>query len=181
MKINTLVIIIALIALLGACGQKDTDKIDSISTDSVSIRKEPYSYYISDNVIIKSLVAPTEFNLDSIDSYKFVKDYEGNVYQATLIDTKKPPIFQEGIYSDITNGKRKFFIYTSDIYDRNLIYIGTLLSSDQLIAADFMPQQEHGDTVVLTRRLNLEIPTKRESNLDKEWKEWHEQKVEWAE
>ena len=114
MKTNLSIIIIALVALLVSCGQKNTNKQDSISADSVSIKKEPHSYYISDNIIIKSSVTPKDFNLDSIDSYEFVKDYEGNVYQATLIDTKKPPIFQDGIYQDITDGKRKFFIYDND-------------------------------------------------------------------
>ena len=175
MKTNLSIIIIALVALLVSCGQKDTSKQDSISADSVSIKKEPHSYYISDNIIIKSSVTPKDFNLDSIDSYKFVKDYEGNVYQATLIDMKKPPIFQEGIYQDITDGKRKFFIYDNDTYDRNLIYIGTLLSSDQLIAAGFIPRQVHSDTVVATRWLNLETPTQRKTNMERINQEWHNQ------
>lgn len=175
MKTNPSIIIIALVALLASCGQKDTNKQDSISADSVSIKKELHSYYISDNIIIKSSVAPKDFNLDSIDSYEFVKDYEGNVYQATLIDTKKTPIFQEGIYPDITSGKRKFFIYDSDIYDRNLIYIGTLLSSDQLIAAGFIPKQVHSDTTVAIRWLNLETPTQRKTNMERINQEWHNQ------
>lgn len=175
MKTNPSIIIIALVALLASCGQKDTNKQDSISADSVSIKKELHSYYISDNIITKSSVAPKDFNLDSIDSYEFVKDYEGNVYQATLIDTKKPPIFQEGIYPDITSGKRKFFIYDSDIYDRNLIYIGTLLSSDQLIAAGFIPKQVHSDTTVAIRWLNLETPTQRKTNMERINQEWHNQ------
>ena len=175
MKTNPSIIIIALVALLASCGQKDTNKQDSISADSVSIKKELHSYYISDNIIIKSSVAPKDFNLDSIDSYEFVKDYEGNVYQATLIDTKKTPIFQEGIYPDITSGKRKFFIYDSDIYDRNLIYIGTLLSSDQLIAAGFIPKHVHSDTTVAIRWLNLETPTQRKTNMERINQEWHNQ------
>ena len=97
------------------------------------------------------------------------------MYQATLIDTKKPPIFQEGIYPDITSGKRKFFIYDSDIYDRNLIYIGTLLSSDQLIAAGFIPKQVHSYTTVAIRWLNLETPTQRKTNMERINQEWHNQ------
>lgn len=175
MKTNLSIIIVASVALLVSCGQKDTNKQDSISADSVSMKKEPYSYYISDNIVIKSSVTPKDFNLDSIDSYEFVKDYEGNVYQATLIDTKKPPIFQEGIYQDITDGKRKFFIYDNDTYDRNLIYIGTLLSSDQLIAAGFIPKQVHSDTVVATRWVNLETPTQRKTDMERINQEWHNQ------
>ena len=169
-------IIAALTVIFCSCGQEQkTDKLDSISTDSVSMKKEFYSYYISDNVIIKSYITPTAFNLDSIDSYEFVKDYEGNMYQAILIDTKKPPIFQEGIYPDITSGKRKFFIYADDTYDRNLIYIGTLLSSDQLIEAGFIPKQAHSDTVVATRWVNLETPTQRKTDMEQINQEWHNQ------
>ena len=46
MKTNLSIIVIALVALLVSCGQKDTNKQDSISADSVSIKKEPHSYLI---------------------------------------------------------------------------------------------------------------------------------------
>ena len=175
MKRNVYAIML-LAVILCSCSQKQkTDEINTINVDSLSIKEHLYSYYISDNIIINSHIMPTEFNLDSIDSYEFVKDFEGNVYQAVLIDTKKPPIFQEGIYPDITSGKRKFFIYADYTYDRNLIYIGTLLSSDQLIAAGFIPKQLHSDTVVATRWVNLETPTQRKTDMERINQEWHNQ------
>lgn len=175
MKRNIYTITLLTVILCSCTQKQNADKIDTINVDSVSTKEQLYSYYISDNIVINSHVMPTEFNPDSIDSYEFVKDYEGNVYQATLIDTKKPPIFQEGIYPDITDGKRKFFIYDNDTYGRNLIYIGTLLSSDQLILAGFIPRQVHSDTTVATRWLNLETPTQRKTDMERINQEWHNQ------
>lgn len=159
MKINTSIIVTLIAVLSCACSHdKKQRDLDTPEKDSVVIKEKLYSYYISDNVIIKSPVALTEFNLDSIDSYQYVEDdYKGNVYRITLIDTKKPPIFQEGIYPDITNGRRKFFIYTDDTYKCNLIYIGILLSTEQLIVAGFIPQQAQNDTFN-KRKFNLRTP-----------------------
>ena len=43
MKTNLSIIIIALVALLVSCGQKNTTKQDSISADSVSLKKDQQS------------------------------------------------------------------------------------------------------------------------------------------
>ena len=176
MKINTSIIVKLIAVLFCACSHDKKQKdLNTPEKDSVVIKEKLSSYYISDNAIIKSPVALTEFNLDSIDSYEFVKDYGGNVYQAILIDTKKPPIFQEGIYPDITSGKRKFFIYADDTYDHNLIYIGTHLSSDQLIETGCIPKQMHSDTAAATRWVNLETPTQRKTDMEQINQKWYNQ------
>lgn len=159
MRINTSIIVTLIAVLSCACSHdKKQRDLDTPENDSVVIKGKLYSYYISDNITINSSVALTEFNLDFIDSYLYVEDDNGNVYRATLIDTKKPPIFQEGIYPDITDGKRKFFIYTDDTNKCNHIYIGTLLSTEQLIVAGFIPQQAQNDTFN-KRKFNLRTPT----------------------
>ena len=159
MRINTSIIVTLIAVLSCACSHDKRQRdLDTPENDSVVIKEKLYSYYISDNITIKSPIALTEFNLDFIDSYLYVEDDNGNVYRATLIDTKKPPIFQEGIYPDITDGKRKFFIYTDDTNKCNHIYIGTLLSTEQLIVAGFIPQQAQNDTFN-KRKFNLRTPT----------------------
>lgn len=159
MRINTSIIVTLIAVLSCACSHDKRQRdLDTPENDSVVIKEKLYSYYISDNITIESPVALTEFNLDFIDSYLYVEDDNGNVYRATLIDTKKPPIFQEGIYPDITDGKRKFFIYTDDTNKCNHIYIGTLLSTEQLIVAGFIPQQAQNDTFN-KRKFNLRTPS----------------------
>ena len=159
MRINTSIIVTLIAVLSCACSHDKRQRdLDTPENDSVVIKEKLYSYYISDNITIKSPIALKEFNLDFIDSYEYVEDDKGNVYRATLIDTERPPIFQEGIYPDITDGKRKFFIYTDDTYKCNHIYIGTLLSTEQLIVAGFIPQQAQDDTFN-KRKFNLRTPT----------------------
>lgn len=147
----------------------------SSNKDTVLDKVELHSYYIAENIILKSSILPNSFNPDSIEFYQFVEDNEGQIYQATLISVRKPPIFQEGIYPDITNGKRKFFIYANDKYDHNLIYIGTLLSSNQMIEAGFASTQVHSDTIIPTRRITLGTPKRQETYLDKVNREFYEQ------
>lgn len=159
MRINTSIIVTLIAVLSCACSHDKRQRdLDTSENNPAVIKEKLYSYYISDNITIESPVALTEFNLDFIDSYLYVEDDNGNVYRATLIDTKKPPIFQEGIYPDITDGKRKFFIYTDDTNKCNHIYIGTLLSTEQLIVAGFIPQQAQNDTFN-KRKFNLRTPS----------------------
>ncbi len=150
-----------------------TDSIQNTHTGYISAHNKIYSYSIADNVILHSDVDVIPFNIDSLSIYDFVKDYEGNIYHATLIDTKVPPIFQEGIYSDITDGKRKIFIYTLDEYNCNHIYIGVQLTSEQMIKAKFIPNVTNSDTIVAIRRTSLETPKQREDYLEKANREWY--------
>lgn len=159
-----------------SCGQgkSQSDERVPVNTDSTSCEKELYSYYIDDNIILQSKILPQSFNTDSVSNYQFIKDYEERIYQATLIDIRKPSIFQEGVYPDITNGKRKYFIYTNDEYNRNLIYIGTLLSFEQMIEAGFVPTQAYSDTVIPIRRINLDTPKQQEAYIEKENRKFYE-------
>lgn len=173
-KITGIVILVFILCnVVFSCSEGNTGtstKKEDIE-DTVLEKVELYSYYITENVILESSIPPKSFNPDSIESYQFVEDYEGQIYQATLISVRKPSIFHEGIYSDITNGKRKFFIYDNDMYDRNLIYIGTLLSSSQMIEAGFTA---HSDTITLSG-VYLRTPKKRETYLEKVNREFYEQ------
>lgn len=135
-SISIVISVFMLCNVVISCSKGNTEKSIgkeelSSNKDTVLDKVELHSYYIAENIILKSSILPNSFNPDSIEFYQFVEDNEGQIYQATLISVRKPPIFQEGIYPDITNGKRKFFIYANDKYDHNLIYIGTLLSSNQ--------------------------------------------------
>lgn len=160
MRTKPCVVIILSAIMLLSCSQKRKRADSLVESDSASFSMKEIleTYYIADNVILESPILPADFDPDSIDSYDFVEDYEGKMYQATLINTQKPPIFKEGIYDDITDGKRKFFIYEDSQYKRNLIYIGTLLSSEQMIAAGFNSSQAHSDAAMAMRKTTLETP-----------------------
>ena len=179
-SISIVISVFMLCNVVISCSKGNTEKsIEkeelSSNKDTVLEKVELHSYYIAENIILKSSILPNSFNPDSIEFYQFVEDNEGQIYQATLISVRKPPIFQEGIYPDIANGKRKFFIYANDKYDRNLIYIGTLLSSNQMIEAGFASTQTHSDTIIPTRRMTLGTPKRQETYLDKVNREFYEQ------
>lgn len=179
-SISIVISVFMLCNVVISCSKGNTEKSIgkeelSSNKDTVLDKVELHSYYIAENIILKSSILPNSFNPDSIEFYQFVEDNEGQIYQATLISVRKPPIFQEGIYPDITNGKRKFFIYANDKYDHNLIYIGTLLSSNQMIEAGFASKQVHSDTIIPTRRITLGTPKRQETYLDKVNREFYEQ------
>ena len=83
-SISIVISVFMLCNVVISCSKGNTEKsIEkeelSSNKDTVLEKVELHSYYIAENIILKSSILPNSFNPDSIEFYQFVEDNEGQI------------------------------------------------------------------------------------------------------